>query len=140
MNVAQARSMAERAHQGQYDKAGMPYIEHVERVAAAVMGDEEAEMVAWLHDVWEDHPDFNEGHVPESLPVTLVDSIRRLNRRHASSEQAYYQAILACPLALRVKRADLADNANETRLALLDSETADRLRKKYANALSLLTV
>lgn len=30
-------------------------------------------------------------------------------------------------LALRVKLADIADNADETRLALLDDKTADRL-------------
>ena len=37
-------------------------------------------------------------------------------------------------VALRVKLADIADNADESRLALLDSKTAARLRRKYAEA------
>ena len=46
----------------------------------------------------------------------------------------YYTRIRANPLALRVKLADIADNADESRLALLDEKTAARLRRKYANA------
>jgi len=51
--VARARMLALEAHAGQVDKAGHPYIGHVGRVAAAVRGDDEAEAVAWLHDVIE---------------------------------------------------------------------------------------
>ena len=51
----------------------------------------------------------------------------------------YYSAIRNNPLALRVKLADIADNADEARLALLDEKTADRLRRKYARARKALT-
>lgn len=50
--VERAKDLAHRAHAGQVDKAGRPYIEHVARVAAAVSDDPEAEVVAWLHDAW----------------------------------------------------------------------------------------
>ena len=43
------------------------------------------------------------------------------------------------PLALRVKLADIADNSDESRIALLDDKTAARLRRKYAKALRALT-
>ncbi len=56
--VALARTLATEAHAGQIDKAGQPYIGHVARVAAAVRGDDDAEVVAWLHDVAEDCPAF----------------------------------------------------------------------------------
>ena len=56
--VALARTLATEAHAGQTDKAGQPYICHVARVAAAVRGDDDAEVVAWLHDVAEDCPAF----------------------------------------------------------------------------------
>lgn len=46
--VERAKQLAYRAHAGQVDKAGRPYIEHVARVAAAVADDPEAEAVAWL--------------------------------------------------------------------------------------------
>lgn len=45
--VERAKALAYRAHAGQVDKAGRPYIEHVARVATAVAGDPYAEAVAW---------------------------------------------------------------------------------------------
>ncbi|MEG0193129.1 MAG: hypothetical protein RR698_08180 [Stenotrophomonas sp.] len=42
------------------------------------------------------------------------------------------------PLALKVKLADIADNADETRLASQDVATAQRLRDKYRDALAAL--
>ncbi len=45
--VQKAKDLAHRAHAGQVDKAGRPYIEHVARVAAAVSDDPEAEAAAW---------------------------------------------------------------------------------------------
>ena len=41
--VERAKELAHRAHAGQVDKAGRPYIEHVSRVAAAVSDDPEAD-------------------------------------------------------------------------------------------------
>ncbi len=41
-------------------------------------------------------------------------------------------------IALRVKLADIADNMDEERLALLDPQTANRLRRKYKQALKAL--
>jgi ADP-ribosyl-[dinitrogen reductase] hydrolase len=55
--VDRARELATTAHAGQVDKVGAPYIEHPARVAGRVRaaGDgEDAEVVAWLHDVVED--------------------------------------------------------------------------------------
>src|SRR5699024_8102125 len=57
--ITEAKTLAQQAHAGQTDKAGRPYIEHVARVAAQVAFWPEAEAVAWLHDVVEDHPDYN---------------------------------------------------------------------------------
>jgi (p)ppGpp synthase/HD superfamily hydrolase len=50
---AKAARLATRAHAGQVDQAGQPYIGHPERVAARLTT-EEAKVVAWLHDVIED--------------------------------------------------------------------------------------
>lgn len=138
--VERAKELAHRAHVGQVDKAGRPYIEHVARVAAAVADDPDAEAVAWLHDVWEDHPDFENGQLPRWLPIRLLAATQCLNRRNAKDNPTYYAIVSNDPIALRVKLADIADNADETRLALLDSATADRLRKKYARAREALTV
>jgi (p)ppGpp synthase/HD superfamily hydrolase len=137
--VERAKALAHRAHAGQVDKAGRPYIEHVARVAAAVADDPEAEAVAWLHDVLEDcAPEFCDELV-RIRPDSVFRSIVALTRGKFS-ERTYYARIRENPIALRVKLADIADNSDEARLALLDDSTAERLRKKYRKALNALGV
>lgn len=50
---AAAEVYATRMHEGQLDKAGQPYIEHLRRVAER-MPTPELRIVAWLHDILED--------------------------------------------------------------------------------------
>lgn len=137
--VSRARELAHCAHAGQADKAGRPYIEHVARVAAAVADDPEAEAVAWLHDVLED---CRESVEADRLFYVFDGGIAgccvALNRNASANAGEYYERIRKCPRCLRVKLADIADNADESRLALLDEATADRLRRKYAKALRML--
>jgi (p)ppGpp synthase/HD superfamily hydrolase len=136
--VERAKALAYRAHAGQVDKAGRPYIEHVARVAAAVSDDRVCEAVAWLHDVVEDNPVAGADVAEFPFCVELaVLTLTRMPRYYI--ERAYYHYILLNPIALRVKLADIADNANEERLALLDPKTANRLREKYRKALEALT-
>lgn len=134
--VERAKALAYSAHAGQVDKAGRPYIEHVARVADAVSDDPEAEAIAWLHDVLEDCPGY-EGALL-SFPVEVRRPVIRLTRYKFHAPSEYYDGIKRHPRALRVKLADIADNADESRLALLDDKTADRLRRKYAKALQAL--
>lgn len=135
--VERAKQLAYRAHAGQVDKAGRPYIEHVARVAAAVADDPEAEAVAWLHDVTEDAPQFEDA-VFDLMPPRLYGACLLLDRSGGARARDYYQRITEDAIALRVKLADVADNADESRLALLDEATADRLRRKYAHAMQRL--
>lgn len=133
--LERAKEIAHRAHAGQFDKAGRPYIEHVQRVAAAVSDDIEAEIVAWLHDVGEDHPEYYE-EIGKCLPASLYIAVRHLDRNLNGTD--YYERIKKNPIARRVKLADIADNMNECRLAMLDKSTRERLRRKYREALEVL--
>lgn len=137
--VARAKALAYRAHEGQVDKAGRPYIEHVARVAAAVSDDPDAEAVAWLHDVIEDCAEKHQLEIVDLLPPKMMLALARLDRT-AKRDDFYYRHIAANPIALRVKLADIADNSDESRLALLDDKTAARLRRKYAKARQMLGV
>ncbi len=136
--VNEARWLAEEAHASKTDKAGRPYIEHVARVAAAVAGDDAAEMVAWLHDVLEDQPAFATQVM--LFPQAVVEAVFDLARGVNKSEAFYYWNIRQNPLSLKVKLADIADNSDESRLALLDQDMAARLRAKYAKARAALGV
>lgn len=135
--VEEAKDLAHRAHAGQVDKAGRPYIEHVARVAAAVADDPEAEAVAWLHDVREDCGDVFDTEI-HAFGWKIERLAIALTRFVYTPAEDYYARIRRNPVALRVKLADIADNADEARLALLDEATAARLRRKYAKAMLYL--
>jgi len=138
--VERAKDLAHRAHAGQVDKAGRPYIEHVARVAAAVSDDPEAEAVAWLHDVLEDCEDRYRIEVLDNFPEPIHRACCRISRAWSYDNAEYYAIVRSNPLTLRVKLADIADNSDEARLALLDDKTARRLRRKYQNARKALGV
>ncbi|WP_372014925.1 phosphohydrolase [Pseudoxanthomonas sp. 10H] len=135
--VARARELARRAHAGQVDPAGRPRIEHVARVAAAVSDEAEAEAVAWLHGVLEACDADVHGNLA-GFPVQVRYWVALLTRHPVQEDRDYYPPIPRSPLALRVKLAAIADQMDESRLALLDEPTAHRLRVKYAQALATL--
>lgn len=138
--VELAESVARRAHAGQLDRSGTPYIGHPARVAANAGGqaqDSSADLVeaaAWLHDVVED-TDVTLDHLAElGLPGRIVAAVDALTRRPGEPSDAYYMRVTADPLALVVKLADIADNSDPDRLAMLDTQTRERLMVKYDHA------
>lgn len=57
LSLAEVENLARTAHEGQTDKAGRPYAEHLAAVADGVRargGDPEQIAAAWLHDAVED--------------------------------------------------------------------------------------
>lgn len=131
--VTMAKSIASVRHAGQTDKSGQPYIGHVARVAARVADDPDHETVAWLHDVVEDtRMELSDlALVFEPHIVAAVDAI---TRRAGEDPADYYQRVRDNELACRVKLADIADNSDPARLAILDSVTRERLERKYRRA------
>jgi (p)ppGpp synthase/HD superfamily hydrolase len=136
--VALAERIAFNAHSGQRDKAGRDYFGHVERVAARVHTDDE-KAVAYLHDTIEDTELTEETLVELGIPQRLVDAVVLLSRNRWRTKAGYYAAVRSDPLSLKVKLADVADNSDPARLALLDEKTRERLTAKYAEARYLLT-
>lgn len=136
--VSLAKALAHMAHAGQEDKAGHPYIGHVSRVAARVAGDPLAESVAWLHDVLEDRPAYADDVY--AFPQQVVEAVKLLSREAGVPKETYYARIRQSAVALRVKAADLEDNSDEARLALLPEATASRLRDKYRFARGALGI
>ena len=136
--VARIKEVAYRAHAGQVDLAGRPYIEHVTRVAAACSDDPKAEAVAWGHDVLEDAPHLRDALMAAEPPADVWLAITLLSRKPGQSPADYHAGIRTQALARRVKLEDIGDNEDEKRLALLDPKTAGRLRRKYAKARAAL--
>lgn len=135
--LADAIAIATSAHDGQVDKSGRPYIGHPLRVMASVSG-EHAQMAAVLHDVIEDTPVTAADLSSRGCPSAVVDAVVALSHLPNEPQAEYLRRVAANPLAVTVKRADIADNLSPARLARLDAATQDRLKIKYARALGLL--
>jgi hypothetical protein len=142
MTLAEVEATARAAHEGQTDKAGRPYAEHLQAVAEGVRargGDAEQIAAAWLHDAVEDDA-LSEVWL-EQAPLTdrTKAVVRALTKRRGEPPHEYAARILSTPGALLVKESDLAHNADPTRLArLTDEPTRERLTEKYAHMRALL--
>ncbi|MFI0085826.1 HD domain-containing protein [Streptomyces bobili] len=141
LTLTEVETLARTAHEGQTDKAGRPYTEHLEAVADGVRsrgGDPDQIAAAWLHDAVEDDA-LSETWLSEAaLSDRTKAVVRAVTKRAGETPQEYAGRILATPGALLVKEADLAHNADPARLAVLDEPTRARLTEKYARMRALL--
>ena len=113
MTERAARRFAERVHAGGTDRYGVPLLDHVRRVVAAVPP--EARTVAWLHEVLE-FSDVTAGELRAAgATEDEVGAVRLLTRDpDGDAFEAHVARIAAAPgrsgeLARIVKRADLED-------------------------------
>lgn len=137
VNLDQALELAEVHHASQTDKAGKLYIDHIHRVVDAVHTPEE-KLAAALHDLLEDTELTASDLLAEGCPPEIVRVVQALTRGDDESYEEFVRRAVQDPIARAVKRADVADNADEARLALLPSGQAARLRSKYARAAKIL--
>lgn len=136
----QAILFAARAHQGQTDKAGEPYLRHILRVCFSLLPDEAAAIIGALHDVIEDAPQFAD-EVLDCFGLNIYSRVLRLTRRSNETYGDYIaQLALADPIVRKVKLADLCDNLNPDRLTHAAAHGVDvaRLVTKYTHALRVL--
>ncbi len=136
--LAQAIKIAVQAHEGQFDKSGMPYIGHVMRVMEAGRTIDE-KIVGVLHDVVEDTDLTFEQLARDGFPARIVDAIRCLTK--TSEDEPYddfIERVKSNPLAVRVIINDLADNMDIRRLGTITDKDKDRLNK-YLRAYCNLT-
>lgn len=139
--LERAIEIAAAAHKDQTDKAGNPYIAHPMRVALDFIrsGDETRAIIAVLHDVIEDSDITTDALLADGFSSEIVDALIALSRENAESYEAFLDRAASNELARPVKVADLRDNMDGSRMALLPSEKATKLREKYAGAMERLT-
>lgn len=96
------------AHEGQEDRAGLPYYTHPVRVAEKM--DSELEVVtALLHDVVEDS-DTTLDDLRERFPREVIRAIECLTKRDGELTSEYLERVITSQLAVKVKLADIEDN------------------------------
>ena len=137
--LEKAIEIAVKAHAGQTDKAGAPYVLHPLRMMLR-MRDPEAMMVAVLHDVVEDGPGWTfERLAKEGIPDAVIDAVAYVTKR--PEEENDYEAFISRaakhPVARRVKLADLEDNLDLGRIANPTPKDFARI-EKYRKAHALL--
>lgn len=133
MNLLETAIMiATKAHAGQLDKGGQPYILHPLSVMMRVDRIEE-KIVALLHDVIEDSDvtmDQLKGYGFSAEIVTAVDA---LTHQPEESYENYIERIAKNRLATTVKLADLKENMNLSRIPNPTKRDQQRLLR-YQNA------
>ena len=134
----EAMKIAYRAHHGQVDKGGIPYIFHPFHLAEQ-MTDEYTTCTALLHDVVED-TDVTLEALSAVFPAEVVEAVALLTHRPGDDYLQYVAAIRENPIARAVKLADIAHNSDTTRLETTADNLAaqKRLHEKYSKALQIL--
>ena len=135
--VEDAVSIAARAHRGQKDKAGAPYLLHPLRMMLR-MDTEAAMMAAVLHDVVEDTEWTFERLREVGFSEEVLEAIDCLTHREGESYQEFVERVRTNPIARQVKIADLEDNMNVRRIDQLGPRDLERL-EKYHRAWRVLT-
>lgn len=134
-DVQAAKALAEKMHEGQRDKAGLPYVTHPERVASR-METPEGQVVGWLHDTVEDTPLTLEAISAQFGPETAA-AVDAVSRREDESWKTYLKRCKANPMARQVKVSDLIDNSNLGRIPRVTLRDVKR-QKRYNKALRFM--
>ena len=134
-DVEGAKALAYSRHRGQTDKAGLPYIQHPQRVAERMDTPEEA-VVAWLHDTVED-TGLTVDKIKARFGEETARAVDAISRREDETWEDYLDRVIQNPLARKVKISDLIDNSNLSRIPHVTLKDVKR-QKKYNRALFFL--
>lgn len=128
--------IAAKAHEGQSDKAGEPYILHPLRIMLRLSSTEER-VVAVLHDVVEDSDISLEDLRAEGFSEKIIEAIHSVTKEPGESYEDFINRALSNPIARRVKLVDLEDNSNLSRIK--DPTDIDLKRiEKYRKAIEVI--
>lgn len=148
--VYKSLKLSSEAHEGQFDKLGVPYFKHPEAVAFILSlspafhsfsRDEKitALSAAYLHDVVEDTDYSLTDLLALGFSKETVDTVSLLTFDHKKhTREEYYHLILSSPVARAVKVSDLIHNNYRSRVVHLSEEQQERLALKYAKAKTIL--
>lgn len=135
-----AREIVTEAFKDKTDKAGRPYIEHLEAVCRMVESDEdEVKAIALLHDIVEDFPfEWTLMRLSFTFNERIANGVWDLSKDpYTQKYSEYIEQVKKNPDAVLVKLADLRHNMDVSRLPVLGDYEIKRLRKYHAAYLEL---
>lgn len=122
-----AKRFAAKAHEGQKDKAGEPYINHPTKVAGMVDTYEE-KIVAYLHDTVED-TDVTIEKIEELFGTKVAGAVSCLTHKKQKDYYEYIESLFGNKTAIKVKIADLTHNMDITRIPNPKEQDYQRVEK-----------
>lgn len=134
--LTKAILIAAKAHDGQTDKGGNPYILHPIRLASKAKTTEES-IVAVLHDVVEDSAVTLFDLKNAGFSLNIIEALDCLTRRADETYEVFIKRIKFNPLATKVKLLDLEDNSDSSRIPNLTDKDYERI-DKYKKAIAEL--
>jgi (p)ppGpp synthase/HD superfamily hydrolase len=124
--LEKAIHIAVRAHQGQKDRYGKPFILHPLRMMMR-MDTEMEKIVAVLHDVVEKSDQTLNDLRREGFPEEIVDAVDCLTKRPGDDYATHIRRARMNLLSQKVKIADLEDNMDPKRIIDFSEEDKKRL-------------
>lgn len=132
-----ATLFATTAHEGQVDKAGLPYILHPLAVSDALAPDRQAQIVGVLHDVMEDC-----GVSWQTLYLRygydVANAVEALSRQKGEKYSEFILRVKRNPLARKVKIVDIRHNITREVKPEDEGWKASMIRTRYQPALAEL--
>jgi len=120
--------IATKAHGGQMDKGGQPYILHPLRVMF-MRRNETERICAVLHDVIEDSNISIEYLREEGFSEEILNTLEALTKRENESYDDFINRVIENKTACNVKLADLCDNMDLSRIINPTQEDYQRVEK-----------
>ena len=129
---SQTLIFATKAHEGQIDKVGRPYIEHPIAVAKS-LNNEVDKHVALLHDTVED-TDVTIQDIYNNFGPTVGDAVDAITQLKKETYREYLERVIENPIARRVKIKDIDHNSSPARIAALPIALQYRMVNKHLRA------
>jgi (p)ppGpp synthase/HD superfamily hydrolase len=130
--------VAAKAHLGQFDKGGKPYILHPLHLMNQLLFDSQLATIAVLHDVVEDSKITLEELNEMGISPRVTSALHLLTHYPEQNYENYIEGICTNYDSVRVKRKDLEHNSDITRLKGIELTDITRI-EKYHKAFIRLT-
>ncbi len=114
------------------DKGGNPYLKHLLYVSNSVSG-RNAKVIGLLHDIIEDTIITSEDLLLMNFPKNIVDSVLIVTRKSDESYDEFIERIIQSKNkdALMVKKSDIENNMDLSRIGTVSKQDLDRVENKY---------
>ena len=136
--VKKAREIIQKHFADKTDLSGEPYIKHLENVAMHFDW-KELQVVALLHDLLEDCPEYTANMLRDDFPENIVQSIIALTHKSGQSYDDYISQVIKNDMARQVKFIDLKHNMDISRLKELTEKDIQRLKKYHKSYRRLIS-